>query len=167
MRCGLVFCSRWDHPRVCGEKGLTFHQMLRPTGSPPRMRGKARGTRLFYVLLGITPAYAGKSGCLIDSICVCWDHPRVCGEKGELVPIYMDEVGSPPRMRGKACRFWHRSRRCGITPAYAGKSLGSHRKEYVPRDHPRVCGEKQRQSQFNSGSMGSPPRMRGKAKAAV
>ena len=29
-----------DHPRVCGEKGLTFHQMLRPTGSPPRMRGK-------------------------------------------------------------------------------------------------------------------------------
>ena len=30
-----------DHPRVCGEKGLTFHQMLRPTGSPPRMRGKA------------------------------------------------------------------------------------------------------------------------------
>ena len=37
---GMWVPGNTDHPRVCGEKGLTFHQMLRPTGSPPRMRGK-------------------------------------------------------------------------------------------------------------------------------
>ena len=50
----------------------------------------------------------------------------------------------------------------GITPAYAGKSTFSVLFWKVPRDHPRVCGEKL----FNSSSVwsltGSPPRMRGK-----
>ena len=53
--------SRRDHPRVCGEKGLTFHQMLRPTGSPPRVRGKGRHRCACPVQSRITPACAGKS----------------------------------------------------------------------------------------------------------
>ena len=30
---------------------------------------------------GITPAYAGKSRCILYKQNVIWDHPRVCGEK--------------------------------------------------------------------------------------
>ena len=81
LRCGLVFCSRWDHPRVCGEKGLTFHQMLRPTGSPPRMRGKDFSHLDDIGQDRITPAYAGKSRKMLSASCHGWDHPRVCGEK--------------------------------------------------------------------------------------
>ena len=50
-----------DHPRACGEKGLSMFWSLNHSGSPPRMRGKG------YDVVGrlggvrITPAYAGKS----------------------------------------------------------------------------------------------------------
>ena len=57
---------------------------------------------------------------------------------------------------------WQQS---GITPAYAGKSssLGS----YPPstRDHPRVCGEKQKTPPWGVEKGGSPPRVRGKVRA--
>ena len=51
----------------------------------------------------------------------------------------------------------------GITPAYAGKSIGGSDANKCPRDHPRVCGEKPGCITGSSGSPGSPPRMRGKA----
>lgn len=49
-----------------------------------------------------------------------------------------------------------------ITPAYAGKS--SHRPMHstLPRDHPRVCGEKAVAVVSSSFTLGSPPRVRGK-----
>ncbi len=52
---------RRDHPRVCGEK-YEF-QFLRGIyqGSPPRVRGKGRHSRLPALYAGITPACAGKS----------------------------------------------------------------------------------------------------------
>ena len=31
---------RWDHPRVCGEKGMLRLKHSHKLGSPPRMRGK-------------------------------------------------------------------------------------------------------------------------------
>ena len=72
---------------------------------------------------GITPAYAGKRfDCLSLSV-LLEDHPRVCGEKGKLIPFYVDEVGSPPRMRGKATMVSTTKLQNGITPAYAGKSI--------------------------------------------
>ena len=54
-----------DHPRVCGEKEQRWDARQPERGSPPRMRGKARGYTLPASTLGITPAYAGKSspGC--------------------------------------------------------------------------------------------------------
>ena len=50
----------WDHPRVCGEKPQPELTPRGDTGSPPRMRGKAVGSRLRDSGDGITPAYAGK-----------------------------------------------------------------------------------------------------------
>ena len=49
-----------------------------------------------------------------------------------------------------------------ITPAYAGKSS---RLPFIPtsfQDHPRLCGEKQSNSQQITQILGSPPPMRGK-----
>ena len=132
----------WDHPRVCGEKVPITCVPKYALGSPPRMRGKGLWLVADFVFLGITPAYAGKSGFGSSSSAECWDHPRVCGEKWRIRWKNTQTTGSPPRMRGKAMPrlflfpFWR------ITPAYAGKRLCFERTDRPRRDHPRVCGEK-------------------------
>ena len=50
----------WDHPRVCGEKSRVCPRSDPGTGSPPRVRGKARGCLRRPVSQRITPACAGK-----------------------------------------------------------------------------------------------------------
>ena len=151
-----------DHPRVCGEKGSRYREIIRSMGSPPRVRGK--DAVLFYMAdpVGITPACAGKSRFQSRPRPVAGDHPRVCGEKAVSVFIRLLHTGSPPRVRGKVVPVVAPVVVPGITPACAGKRTSPAGRRTVSWDHPRVCGEKQRQSQFNSGSMGSPPRVRGK-----
>ena len=86
------------------------------------MRGKAGFIPALYSVVGITPAYAGKS---VSVYCHCvqlWDHPRVCGEKSDQLSGVDLQLGSPPRMRGKVNKFNEPLRRGGITPACAGKS---------------------------------------------
>ena len=77
----LYAVQKQDHPRVCGEKlaGLFLPDGL--PGSPPRMRGKERGSTSRQRRNGITPAYAGKSPLQFKSDGTNEDHPRVCGEK--------------------------------------------------------------------------------------
>ena len=50
-----------DHPRACGEKITDETIGVVIQGSPPRVRGKARGASLLCQHLRITPACAGKS----------------------------------------------------------------------------------------------------------
>ena len=131
-----------DHPRVCGEKSLIHHSVTVNEGSPPRMRGKATKKGCSCPGVRITPAYAGKSLCVLDLVAVVGDHPRVCGEKC---------VKSSDR------RNFFR-----ITPAYAGKRLLLLLRAKPYQDHPRVCGEKHNRSLRPVPVVGSPPRMRGK-----
>ena len=71
---------------------------------------------------GITPAYAGKSWFPSRGLLADQDHPRVCGEKYPVMDDAFIDMGSPPRVRGKARDRADTTRRTGITPAYAGKS---------------------------------------------
>ena len=66
----------------------------------------------------------------------------MCGEKGDLVPIYLDEVGSPPHVRGKGNAYDTDKRKYGITPACAGKRVVCPCFLIAKGDHPRMCGEK-------------------------
>ena len=177
--------SLWDHPRVCGEKSAVEMCSSWMYGSPPRMRGKVdkhdpkRGQHR------ITPAYAGKSlyvglnfaqtegspprmrGKVIKCTWgwyVPMDHPRVCGEKVCFSFRPTAFLGSPPRMRGKVGWSLSRSRRSGITPAYAGKSFKAQILITPLKDHPRVCGEKDFTPSPADFALGSPPRMRGKVR---
>ena len=119
---------RRDHPRVCGEKSSPTSSHRKGQGSPPRMRGKALAPAPTIDIIGITPAYAGKSRILSSFPTRFWDHPRVCGEKFTTLHGENDFWGSPPRMRGKACGLFQLVESPGITPAYAGKRLKrSHR----------------------------------------
>ena len=136
-----------------------------PLRSPPRMRGKGLCKGFHLCDVGITPAYAGKSGW--HSCCPGCnrDHPRVCGEKMARRTKPRKERGSPPRMRGKVSGNGRRFHRHGITPAYAGKSGLNVGCLLLGRDHPRVCGEKISFFFTGCSPRGSPPRMRGKARA--
>ena len=128
------------------------------------MRGKVLATLPVLVLVGITPAYAGKSHVARPDFVPTWDHPRVCGEK--YMTPFDDELdqGSPPRMRGKDLADCPASVPPGITPAYAGKSNALLNLPAGQRDHPRVCGEKEAAALSEVYETGSPPRMRGKVR---
>ena len=115
---------------------------------------------------GITPAYAGKRVQIPEYLGGGRDHPRVCGEKIRAIFKMAFSLGSPPRMRGKVKKTVLDLSRLGITPAYAGKSASLNVLTLVFRDHPRVCGEKRARLASERPTQGSPPRMRGKAKAS-
>ena len=152
----------WDHPRVCGEKSRVCPRSDPGTGSPPRVRGKARGCLRRPVSQRITPACAGKSVLFNIYQVIAEDHPRVCGEKARTLIVQDEPQGSPPRVRGKAA-LWRVSRPLfRITPACAGKSAKAERTSRCSWDHPRVCGEKDLVSRQLHFSTGSPPRVRGK-----
>lgn len=94
-----------DHPRVCGEKAKGTKEKVIAQESPPRMRGKRKGTRPDPENGGIIPACAGKRPKQGRSSTRIWDHPRVCGEKPVTTRFASSFWGSPPRMRGKVFFF--------------------------------------------------------------
>ncbi len=65
-------------------------------------------------------------------------------------------------MRGKRRRLAPSPLRQRITPADAGKTRRQSRKSVTARDHPRGCGENNRDRTQSGARTGSPPRMRGK-----
>ena len=100
--CTHAYLMRQDHPRLCGEKSFSSSVFKSAPGSPPPMRGKVLHDISCSVVLGITPAYAGKSS--------------------EICHVLRREVGSPPPMRGKVVSGNRLRAVNRITPAYAGKS---------------------------------------------
>ena len=126
------------------------------------MRGKALFCQAVPECPGITPAYAGKSDPDTLECTHKRDHPRVCGEKLRGAVRFSTAIGSPPRMRGKACIWIPIKASVRITPAYAGKSRFRGRCRTGNGDHPRVCGEKRWAYSLAPNTLGSPPRMRGK-----
>ena len=87
----------------------------------------------------------------------------MCGEKVAMVTTAVSTPGSPPHVRGKELRVETCFADNGITPACAGKSNLFVFRRIEPKDHPRVCGEKRISVVLSCTSVGSPPRMRGKA----
>ena len=131
------------------------------------MRGKGLVDCAAVIIVGITPAYAGKSFAEWIDEQGEEDHPRLCGEKGAFSPFGSSDKGSPPPMRGKGFDVPVIQRQDGITPAYAGKSgIVSLYAEFF-QDHPRLCGEKSIPAAAFLNSAGSPPPMRGKAHACT
>ena len=126
------------------------------------MRGKATSNSKHNSTTGITPAHAGKSLQFRQTRCSIEDHPRACGEKKYCTIATCSNLGSPPRMRGKARWRIQRQNGRGITPAHAGKSSTFVQVLAGTWDHPRACGEKSSAVPCTKISLGSPPRMRGK-----
>ena len=126
------------------------------------MRGKGLVDCAAVIIVGITPAYAGKSFAEWIDEQGEEDHPRLCGEKGAFSPFGSSDKGSPPPMRGKVHTSSGIFEFRGITPAYAGKRYFRGSALDSERDHPRLCGEKPERCICPHSLVGSPPPMRGK-----
>ena len=72
--------------------------------------------------------------------------------------------GLPPRRRGKVPLDHRHPLGEGITPAWAGKRQEHWSCRTNPKDHPRVGGEKIKNSRSGTNKEGSPPRGRGKGR---
>ena len=131
----------WDHPRVCGEHHMTSIMVHLNWGSSPRMRGTHAKNVADAAKTGIIPAYAGNTYYVTLPRLIVWDHPRVCGEHGELVHVGQPVAGSSPRMRGTPVCAASSETTPGIIPAYAGNTKDCRVGIGFLRDHPRVCGE--------------------------
>ena len=130
-----------DHPRVCGEHGVSSHACMSQPGSSPRMRGAHGLKETGKLRRRIIPAYAGSTSLSLSRVLSDRDHPRVCGEHRSSFLPGEDPFGSSPRMRGAQARRRHQRPGSGIIPAYAGSTIHN----YTERNNPR----------------GSSPRMRG------
>ena len=146
-----------------GEKQIGGDNGLDKQGSPPRGRGKVDSLSRQLTGSGITPAWAGKSK---EPLKICEkqeDHPRVGGEKLDLLAVVFSALGSPPRGRGKDVDWLGFNQFFRITPAWAGKSYSCCPIFTLSEDHPRVGGEKPKSKATQTNATGSPPRGRGKA----
>ena len=131
------------------------------------MRGKVSDDAACDHYARITPAHAGKSRSGAGRGDQRQDHPRTCGEKGAPGNAEGHITGSPPHMRGKGKQQRTASGYPRITPAHAGKRQAVPGVVPVHWDHPRTCGEKLGDFDTETGEMGSPPHMRGKAVCCV
>ena len=100
-RTALGAPSRWDHPRLRGEKTDLEPADEALMGSPPLTRGKDDPSGTLPSYLRITPAYAGKSAVCKTLILRIRDHPRLRGEKRAPLQAQHITAGSPPLTRGK------------------------------------------------------------------
>ena len=147
-RAGKTICglhrgrASGAHPRACGENVGGRPRVLRLQGSSPRVRGKRA--------LGD----AGRVPCLA--------HPRACGENSRRRARRARGRGSSPRVRGKLRFGSPRTRRPGLIPARAGKTIRGVRQDHHRPAHPRACGENQQRKPFYTRWWGSSPRVRGK-----
>ena len=145
-----------------GEKSTLNGNVPNSYGSPPHGRGKAEQELQEIAPARITPAWAGKSNCRFTFLAFWEDHPRAGGEKEKLRDAYALLMGSPPHGRGKVGLDGGLSEAVGITPAQAGKSKLALCTPSCPTDHPRACGEKNKELEGVWLPMGSPPHGRGK-----
>ena len=115
------------------------------------------------------------------------DHPRMCGEQGEMHTAVWQRLESPPprgeqstqvetdrlylesspRVRETVVIGGEHGHELGIIPARAGSRYKSRNQRGRIRDHPRVCEEQLIKSKVNAGNQGSSPRVRGAALRAL
>ena len=88
------------------------------------------------------------------------DHPRMCGEQGEMHTAVWQRLESPPP-RGTVDPGGDGQVVLGIIPACAGSSNLGKRIVNLFRDHPRACGEQLVCCRIVTKGEGSSPRMRG------
>ena len=131
------------------------------------MRGQPFITLVKYPADRITPALAGTTSGYTNQKGATQDHPRACGDNVMTLNYRPLVTGSPPRLRGQPTRLVLDQGYAGITPALAGTTKGNGFDFSVEGDHPRACGDNFISFISESGTPGSPPRLRGQPELPI
>lgn len=123
-------------PRIAGNAPFTIQE--EPT---PPMRGAHHFSTVGAAIVRHTPAYAGSTHSSGSTRRLARDHPRICGEHEQYLIACSTVPGSSPHMQGALTRGCRRTRRHGITPAYARNTTPVTRRRAPKRGQPRICGE--------------------------
>ena len=150
------------HPRVGGENAWGASATPTFSGSSPRGRGKRLLVVPAVALIGLIPAWAGKTGTWIRTCSCGTAHPRVGGENRLALGQGMGKGGSSPRGRGKRLGEVPEELLRRLIPAWAGKTKAAPRYVRHIAAHPRVGGENSRGRRGGQSPGGSSPRGRGK-----
>ena len=149
-------------PARAGKTPRFSHPARAVAGSSPRVRGKPGWAPTVPGWRGLIPACAGKTDHGGHELALRRAHPRVCGENTPENGVYLEHLGSSPRVRGK--RWSQRATRhgWGLIPARAGKTETREFTAIGVPAHPRACGENDAVETIPATLSGSSPRVRGK-----
>ena len=133
--------SRGAHPRSRGENTTREYLESCSMGSSPFTRGKLEVVADVRVVVGLIPAYAGKTVRRRHTLCSRRVHPHSRGEN-EIPSVRPSRTwGSSPLMRGKPAQHFQERVPGGLIPAYAGKTVSAVALARRWRAHPRSYGE--------------------------
>ena len=88
------------HPRIRGERPTGKRSMRRPRGSSPHARGTPCAAALPYRLVRFIPACAGNAASALHPSWPASVHPRMRGERPQLMTQWPPLFGSSPHARG-------------------------------------------------------------------
>ena len=150
------------YPRECGEEPFINGCAPEPWEIPPRVRGREVCAGVVLVLLGNTPASAGKRNLDNAVVGLAGKYPRECGEEYTEFRSDSDSPEIPPRVRGRASNRPIDNQGAGNTPASAGKSSGDLVALVELGKYPRECGEEMPVLEKSRKCPEIPPRVRGR-----
>ena len=170
------------HPRSRGENVHGVRTIEFDRGSSPLTRGKLVVLQIAEGERGLIPAHAGKTSAVARLSSSSRAHPRSRGENPVFLEIPGKGTGSSPLTRGKRRGRGRGSRRSGLIPAHAGKTVAAYtgdtgtglipahagKTDFPDHDqgrwgaHPRSRGENTDLHSISGGPEGSSPLTRGK-----
>ena len=160
--CSWPTTALRDHPRSRGVDKAPAAYRIACGGSSPLARGRPNRGILPILGIGIIPARAGSTTCLLASLLRDGDHPRSRGVDGPAVGHRGDAGGSSPLARGRQRLTLDENDRGRIIPARAGSTRELSGAAAPLADHPRSRGVDASEKCVGRPIMGSSPLARGR-----
>ena len=130
-------------------------------GSSPRVWGTRRACWPCSQTTRFIPACVGNAALTALTEAIKPVHPRVCGERGELIDERPHALGSSPRVWGTRITAAEQRRVGRFIPACVGNAWQSKNVSIKDTVHPRVCGEREEAALLRYEWAGSSPRVWG------
>ena len=143
-----------------GERNMDLGGIKIKDGSSPHARGTPYHIHCYTLFPRFIPACAGNANALTKSDRTISVHPRMRGERVNIIDCWRDKHGSSPHARGTREEDYRELMNSRFIPACAGNALFQSGIRYQGSVHPRMRGE--RASSLNASySQSVHPRMRG------
>ncbi len=128
------------YPRACGGTASLYHDIQRPTGLSPRVRGNRPSLTARVLRRGSIPARAGEPLCQGTGIAIREVYPRACGGTTATSRARRSRRGLSPRVRGNRRSATAISAKTGSIPARAGEPDSGLFLGLFLGVYPRACG---------------------------